>query len=59
VEKNQQTYWQAWALLSPVPRLGKFHCLATREQGDTQDWQLQVHQARQQAAVQPMEDSNM
>ena len=27
VETNQQTHWQVWTLLSPVPRLGKFHRL--------------------------------
>ena len=58
VENNQQTYWQAWTLLSPVPRLNKFHCLATREELGTQDWWLRVHQACQQTAVWPMEDSN-
>jgi len=33
VENNQQTYWQVWTLLSPVPCLGKLHRLATREEG--------------------------
>ena len=47
---NQQTYWQVWTLLSPVPCLGKFHHLTTR-----QPW---VHQAHQQTAVRPMDDSN-
>jgi len=37
VENNQQTYWQVWTLLSPVPRLGKLHRLATREERGTQD----------------------
>jgi len=37
VENNQQTYWLVWTLLSPVPRLGKFHRLATREERGTQD----------------------
>jgi len=27
MENNQQTYWQVWTLLSPVPLLGKFHHL--------------------------------
>ena len=58
VEYNQQTYWQFYTLLSPVPRLDKFHCLATREELGTQDWWLRFHQAHQQTAVRPMEDSN-
>jgi len=58
VENNQQTYWQAWTLLSPVPRLGKFHRLVTREERGTQNLRPRVHQARQQTAVRPMEDSN-
>jgi len=33
VESNQQTYWQVWTLLSPVPRLGKFHRLAVVKNG--------------------------
>jgi len=51
VEKNQQTYWQVWTLLSPVPHLGKFHRHATREEQGTQDRRPLVHQARQQTAV--------
>ena len=31
MENNQQTDWQVWTLLSPVPRLGKFHRLVTRD----------------------------
>jgi len=60
MENNQQTYWQVWMLLPPVLRLGKFHRLAIGEERDTQDQRLRlrVHQARQQAAVRPMEDSN-
>ena len=58
VENNQQTYWQVWTLLSPVPRLGKFHHITTREERGTQDRRPRVHQARQQTAVRPMEDSN-
>ena len=50
--------WQVWTLLSPVPRLGKLHRLATREERGTQDRGPQVHQACQQGAVRPMEDSN-
>jgi len=45
-------------LLSPVPRLGKLHRLATREERGTQAWRPRVHQVREQAAVRPMEDSN-
>jgi len=30
LENHQQTYWQVWTLLWPVPRLGKLHRLATR-----------------------------
>ena len=37
VENNQQTYWQVWTLLTRVPRLGKFHCLAVGEERGTQD----------------------
>jgi len=51
IENSQQTNWQIWILLSPVPRLGKFYRLATREERDTQDRGLRVHQARQQKAV--------
>jgi len=58
VENNQQTYRQVWTLPSPVPCLGKYHRLATCEEWDTQDRRPRVHQARQQAAVRPMEDSN-
>ena len=58
VENNLQTYWQVWALLSPVPRLGKFHRLAIGEERGTQDRRPRAHQARQQTAVRPMEDSN-
>jgi len=58
VETNQQTHWQVWTLLSPVPRLGKFHRLATREERGTQGRRLRVYQVRQQAAVRSMEDSN-
>jgi len=32
VENHQQTYWQVWTLLPPVPRLGKFHRLAIGEE---------------------------
>ena len=39
-------------------RLSKFHRLATREEQSTQDQRLQVHQARQQTAVRPMEEPN-
>jgi len=28
LEHHQQTYWQVWTLLSPVPRLDKFHHFA-------------------------------
>jgi len=49
---------QVWMLLSPVPRLGKLHCLATRKARGTQDQGWWVHQAGRQGAVQPMEDSN-
>jgi len=58
VENNRQTYWQVWTLLSPVPRVGKFYRLSTREERGTQDRRPRVRQARQQAAVRPMEDSN-
>ena len=37
VENNQQIYWQVRTLLSPVARLGKFHCLTTPEKRRTQD----------------------
>jgi len=59
VEKNQQTCWQVWTLLLPVPCLGKFHRLTTREERGTQDPWPWVHRARQQTAVRPMEDSNI
>ena len=58
VENHQQTYWQVWMLLSPVPHLDKFHRLATREERGTQDRRPRVHQTRQLTVVQPMEDSN-
>jgi len=45
-------------VLSPVPRLGELHRLATREERGTQDRGSRVHQASQQEAVRPMEDSN-
>jgi len=32
VETRQQINWQVWTLLVPVPRLGKLHRLATREE---------------------------
>jgi len=32
MENHQQTYWQVWTLLSPVPRPGKLHRHATREE---------------------------
>ena len=35
VENHQQTYWQVWTLLQPVPRLGKFHRLAVGEERGT------------------------
>jgi len=38
VENNQQTFSQVWTFLSLVPPLSKVHCLATREERDTQDW---------------------
>jgi len=38
--------------------IGKLYRLATREERGTQDRGLRVHQADQQGAVQPMEDSN-
>jgi len=37
VANNQQTYWQVWAFLSPVPRLGKLNRHATHEERGTQD----------------------
>jgi len=55
-ENNQQTHWQVWTLLSPVPRLGKHHRLVTREERGTQDRESRVHQTHQQGAVRPMED---
>jgi len=58
VENNQQTYWQVRTLLSPGPCLGHLHRLATCEERGTQDQWPRVHQARQQTAVRPMEDSN-
>jgi len=58
VKNHQQTYWQVWTLLTRVPRLGKFHRLAIGEERSTQVKQLRAHQARQQGAVRPMEDSN-
>ena len=58
LENHQQTYWQVWTLLPPVPRLGKFHCLAVGEERGTQDCRPRAHQAHQQGAVRPMEDSN-
>ena len=44
-------------MLLRVPRIGKFHCLAIGEEWGTQDRRPRVHQARQQTAVRPMEDS--
>ena len=41
-----------------MPRLGKLHPLATCEERGTQAWGSRVHQAGQQGAVRPMEDSN-
>ena len=55
---DQQTCWQVWTLLTPVPRRGKFHRLASREERGTQDRGPRVYQARQQGTVRPMEDSN-
>jgi len=46
------------SLFSPVPRLGKLHRHAIREEPGTQDRQPHVHEASQQAAVRPVEDSN-
>ena len=46
------------SLFSPVPRRGKLHRHATREEPGTQDRQPQVHEASQQADVRPVEDSN-
>ena len=37
MENHQQTYWQVWTLLPPVPRLGKFHRLVIGEERGTQD----------------------
>jgi len=54
VKNNQQTHWQVWTLLSPVPRLGKLHRLTTSEKRGTQDRGPRVHQARQQGAVRLM-----
>jgi len=36
VENHQQTYWQVWTLLPPVPPLGNLHRLTTREERGTQ-----------------------
>ena len=58
MENHYQTLWQVWTLLSPVPRLGKLHRLATREERGTQDRGSRVHQAGQQGAVRSKEDSN-
>ena len=58
MENHQQTYWQVWTLLPRVPRLGKCHRLAIGEEQGTQDSRPRAHQARQQGAVRPMEDSN-
>jgi len=33
MENHQQTNWQVWALLSPVPRHDKLHCLAIVKNG--------------------------
>jgi len=46
------------APLACVPRLGKLHCLATCEERGTHDMGARVHQAGQQGAVRPMEDTN-
>jgi len=46
------------APLACAPSLGKLHRLATREERGTQDWRPRVHQAGQQGAVRPMDDSN-
>jgi len=43
VENHQQTYWQVWTLLSPVPRLSKLHRLATHEERGSQDQRSRVH----------------
>ena len=45
-------------LLSPVSHLGKLDRLATHEERATRDQESRVHQAGQQGAVWPMEDSN-
>jgi len=37
VEHHQQTYCQVWTFLSPVPLLGKLHCLATPAERGTED----------------------
>jgi len=41
-----------------VPHLGKFHRFAIGEERGTQDQRPRAHQACQQGAVRPMEDSN-
>jgi len=48
VEHHQQTYWQVWTPVSSVPRLGKLHRLATREERGKKDRVPRVHQARKQ-----------
>ena len=42
MENHQQTNWQVWTLLSPVPRLGKLHRLATHEERGTWDRESQT-----------------
>jgi len=37
LEHHQQTHWQVWVLLSPVPCIGKLRRLATCEERGTQD----------------------
>jgi len=41
-----------------VPRLSKLDRLTTCEERSTQDWESRIHQAHQQAAVQPTEGPN-
>ena len=60
LQQKKQERWKfsTPSIFSPLPHLGQFHCLATREERGTRDRRPRVHQARQQAAVRHVEDSN-
>jgi len=58
LKRWKPSYRQVWTFLSFVPCLGKLHRLEPREERGTEDRVPRHYQARQQAAVRPMEDSN-